>query len=137
MDNFHVIDPSYFDDAIAEFATYYDWYPQTGKTTDDLGRRHTSFDHQQIYCSLQPSESSLNQKNTGNITSKTYNLYCKSIYRVEIGDFVKFGNDWLHVDGVQNYDLWGVRQAKLTMVNLNSYVDFRDYIRYLDGELIV
>ena len=35
----HVIDPTYFYDAIEEFSFDYDLYVNTGKTVDNMGRR--------------------------------------------------------------------------------------------------
>ena len=133
----HVIDPTFFDSAILEFAFDYDWYAENGMIVDELGRRIPSFSKQTINGSLQPKVSSLRQSLTGNTTSLKYSFYCKSLYRIDIGDFIHYKNRWLHVDALYDIDEWGVRSVDLTMVDLNNYKDFKDYLRYLDGEKII
>ena len=133
----HVIDPTYFYDAIEQFAFNYDWYVQNGTEIDDLGRRKASFQKLKIRGSLQPQGTNLNQSTSGNTENLKYNFYCKSLYRINVGDFIFYKNRFLHVDGFRDYDEWGVREAYLTMINLNNYHDFKEYLKYLDGEIIV
>ena len=130
----HVIDPTFFFDAILEFAFDYDWYAMTGWETDEMKRRVAKFDHRIIDGSLQPERSSIDFKVTGNTNTLKYNFYCKSLYRINLGDFIHYKDRWLHVDEVQDYDEWGVRQVALTMVNLTDYRDFEAYLKYLNGE---
>ena len=133
----HVIDPTYFYDAIEWFAFNYDWYVVSDTGLDDLGRRINTFQKMTIRGSLQPQGTSLNQSTAGNTENLKYEFYCKSLYRINIGDFIFYKNRWLHVDGVHDYDEWGVRQASLTMINLNDYHDFQEYLSYLNGGTIV
>ena len=134
MSQNHVIDPTYFFDAILEFAFDYDWYVMTGYELDDMKRKVAKFDHRTINGSLQPQTGNINFSNSGNTTQLKYNFYCKSLYRINFGDFIFYKNRYLHVDEVQDYDEWGVRQVSLTMVNLTDYRDFEAYIKYLNGE---
>ena len=138
MSDRRIIDPDFFDEAIGEFRFQYNWFIENSKKVDDLGRLVSSFDKQTIYGSLQPDASTLNQSVDGNYQSLKYRFYCKAIYRINIGDFLQDDDgNYLHVDGVQNYDGWGVRQCTLTMVTLNQYKNFQDYIKYLNGEKIL
>lgn len=133
----HVVDPTYFYDAIEWFAFDYDWYPIDSSELDDLGRRVNTFKKTRIRGSLQPQGSSLQFSTTGNTEALKYEFYCRSMYRINIGDFIFYKNRWLHVDGVHDYDEWGVRQATLTMINLNDYHDFKEYLAYLNGAMLV
>ena len=137
MSQNHVVDPTYFYEAIEWFAFDYDWYPIVSSDLDDLGRRINTFKKTTIRGSLQPRESTLNLSTSGNTESLKYDFYCKSLYRIDIGDFIFYKNRWLHVDGVHDYDEWGVREATLTMVNLNDYHDFQEYLAYLNGATLV
>ena len=133
----HVIDPTFFYDALEWFSFNYDWYVVDGTALDELGRRTNSFKKMKIRGSLQPQGSTLLQSLDRNTESLKYEFYCKSIYRIDIGDFIFYKNRWLHVDGKHDYDKWGVRQASLTMVNLNDYKDFQEYLMYLNGGITV
>lgn len=133
----HVIDPTYFYDAIEWFAFDYDWYVLDSTGLDDLGRRTNTFKKLKIRGSLQPQGTSLKQSINGNTEDLKYNFYCKSLYRINIGDFIFYKNRFLHCDGFRDYDEWGVREASLTMVNLNNYHDFQEYLKYLNGGMIV
>lgn len=135
--NNHLIDPSYFYDAIEEFAFNYDWYVQTKPKIDDEGKLNIDFDLQTIRGSLQSLGKTLNQSATGNTETMTYSFYCKSLYRVNIGDFLNYKDKWLHVDTVKDYDEFGVRECGLTSVELTDYHDLNEYVRYLKGEEIV
>lgn len=130
----HVIDPTFFFDAILEFSFDYDWYASKGVVLDDMKRRVTQFDHQIINGSLQPQTGSISFNTSGNTHRLQYKFYCKSLYRINFGDFIHYKNRWLHVDEVQDYDEWGVREVSLTMVNITDYRDFEAYIKYLQGE---
>ena len=130
----HIIPPTYFDTAIELFSFDYDWYVVSEKTVDEFGRSKTIFEKRTIRGSLQPQQSKKNFSNTGNTTQQTYNFYCKSVYRINIDDFICYNNTLLHVDGMQPYDEYGVRVCSLTMVNINAYRDLEEYIRFLDGE---
>lgn len=137
MSQNHVIDPTFFYDAIEWFAFDYDWFAVTELGLDDLGRERRNFQKMKIRGSLQPQASSINFSTAGNTENLKYEFYCKSIYRINFGDFIFYKNRYLHVDGVHDYDEWGVRQVSLTMINLNDYRDFKDFILYLDGGKLV
>lgn len=133
----HIIDPTYFYDAIEQFAFNFDWYVVNASTIDDLGRRINSFDKKIIRGSLQSQGISLKQDIKLNSEDMDYRFYCKSLYRIKIGDFMFYKNRWLHVESVRDFDEWGVRSARLKMVNLNDYRDFNEYINYLNGGSII
>lgn len=133
----HLIDPTFFFSAIEEFAFDYDWYACKGKKLDDLHKLVYDFDKRTIRGSLQTQGLSLDMSKTGNINTNEYNFYCKSLYRISIGDFIFYKNTWLHVDSVHEYDEWGVRECHLKMVQLSAYKDLEEYVRYLNGEEII
>ena len=133
----HLIDPSYFYDVIEEFAFDYDIYVKTGEVQDEYFRAKMTFEKKTIRGSLQTQGLSLNQTKTGNTQTNEYNFYCKSLYRINIGDFIFYKGQWLHVDSVHEYDEWGVREAHLTMVQLSSYKDLEEYVKYIEGQEIV
>ena len=133
----HVIDPTFFFDAILEFAFDYDWYPIKEKGLDDMKRQVVTYDHQTINGSLQPQAGNIDFKPAGNTVNLVYKFYCKSLYRIHIGDFIHYKDRYLYVNETQDYDEWGVREATLTMANLTDYRDFREYLKYLQGEVTV
>lgn len=133
----HLIDPSYFYDTIEEFAFDYDIYVKTGEVQDEYFRAKMTFEKKTIRGSLQTQRLSLNQTKTGNTQTNEYNFYCKSLYRINIGDFIFYKGQWLHVDSVHEYDEWGVREAHLIMVQLSSYKDLEEYVKYIEGQEIV
>ena len=133
----HLIDPSYFYYAIEQFAFDYDIFIQTAETTDEFYRKKYSYEKKTIRGSLQTQGLSLSQSKTGNIQTNEYSFYCKSLYRINIGDFIFYKGQWLHVDSVHEYDEWGVREAHLTMVQLSSYRDLEEYVKYINGDIIV
>ena len=133
----HVIDPTYFFDAIEEFRFTYDWYVNSGKTLDDYGRMINSYTKQDINGSLQPEGVRIVQKNEGNIEQMEYKFYCKSLYRISIGDFINYKNKWLWVTEVQDYDEWGVRECTLSQTDLNLHKDLLEYYKYLNGDIII
>lgn len=133
----HLIDPTYFFDAIEEFSFTYDIYVKVGETQDEYHRIKTTYDKQSIRGSLQSQGLNFSQKKEGNRYTNDYNFYCKSLYRIDIGDFIHYKNLWLYVKDVHEYDEWGVREASLEMVQLSAYKDLRDYVAYLKGEKII
>lgn len=133
----HLIDPSFFYEAIEEFAFDYDAYIETGRKMDESHKYIYTYEKKTIRGSLQTQGLSLSQSKQGNRMSNSYNFYCKSLYRINIGDFIHYKETWLHVDDVHEYDEWGVREAKLTMVQLSSYRDLAEYVKYISGEKIV
>ena len=133
----HLIDPSYFYDAIEEFAFDYDIYIQVDRKLDEYHRLSYSFEKTIIRGSLQTQGLSLSMSKKGNTQANTYNFYCKSLYRINIGDFIHYKNMWLHVNSVHEYDEWGVREATLEMVQLSAYKDLEEYVKYINGDIIV
>lgn len=133
----HVLDPTYFYDAIEEFAFNFDWYPIKDTSINELGKRHFTYDHQTIHGSLQSQGTNLRQSVDLNTEDMQYRFYCKSLYRISIGDFIKYKNRYLRVTSVRDYDEYGVRSCTLQMVNLINYKDFQLYLKYLEGQVIV
>lgn len=133
----HVIDPTYFYDAIEEFSFNFDCYIVVGKTLDETGRIKTSFEKQMIRGSLQSRGTELQQKQDGNMTAMRYEFYCKSLYRLNIGDFIVYKNRYLLCKTVYDYDEYGVRSASLEQVQLTSYRDLLEYIKFLEGKELV
>ena len=134
----HVIDPSYFYDAIEEFAFNYTLYYRSDvPARDEYGMLSYSFTKTSIRGSLQSRGKTLQQSKSGNTQTMTYNFYCKSLYRINIGDFIEYKNRFLLVKDVQDYDEWGVRECSLEMINLVDYQDLNDYVKYILGEKTV
>lgn len=133
----HLVDPTYFYDAIEEFSFNFTIYTVTNKTIDDYGNVKYTYDNAIIRGSLQSDGTRLVQSQEGNTTVVKYRFYCKSLYRINIGDIIEYKNKYLRVDFVQDYDEYGVRNCELTMIQLTAYRDLRDYIRYLNGEVLV
>ena len=134
----HVIDPTFFYDAIEQFAFDFEWYPiKKAPIVDPLGKLVYMYDQKIIRGSLQ-SQGTHQQFNVDlNTENMQYNFYCKSLYRISIGDFIHYKDRWLRVNFIQDYDEWGVRNATLQMVNLSNYQDFQDYLKYLNGQKTV
>ena len=133
----HVIDPTYFYDAIEEFAFDYTCYVVVGKDINDYGKVVTSYSTQTIRGSLQTEGVSLSQNHTGNLYDLKYNFYCKSLYRINIGDIIYYNGNYLRTISVHDYDEYGVRECKLEMIQLSAYRDLADYIKFINGEEIV
>lgn len=134
----HCVDPFYFYDAIELFTFEYDWYVQIDKSIDDYGNVSYKYDKRSILGSFQSEGLRVNFSKSGNTHLKTYNFYCKSLYRINEGDFIVYNNNFYRVDGITNdYDEYGVRGATLTMVQLTQYRDLQEYIKYLNGEITV
>lgn len=133
----HLIDPSYFYDAIEQFAFNYDIYIQSEEIRDEYFRTTFTYSKQLIRGSLQTQGLNINRSKHGNTNQNEYNFYCKSLYRINIGDFIYYKNQWLLCDSVHEYDEWGVREAHLTMVQLTAYKDLLEYVKYINGEEIV
>ena len=133
----HVIDPSYFYDAIEQFAFNYKWYVIKNEESDEFYRTITHFDEKIIRGSLQSQGTKIIRSKEGNITEHIYEFYCKSLYKINEGDFILYNNSYLIVTEFQDYDEWGVRSCVLKRIQLSEYKDFSDYIKYLNGEKII
>lgn len=133
----HLIDPSYFDDAIEEFSFDYDWYHIVGMEIDELGNQKHSFEKMTLRGSLQPGSTRRRMDKEGMVETKPYEFYCKSIYRISSGDFIKFNEEWLIVTSVQMYDEYGVRHVSLESADMALYQDLLEAEKALNGEIIV
>lgn len=133
----HVIDPTFFYDVIEEFAFNFNIYVVDKKTVSDSGKIKTEYIKQTIRGSLQSKGTMLIQKNNGNTNTMTYMFYCKSLYRINIGDIIEYKGNYLMCDSVRDYDEYGVRSAHLQMITLTAYRDLKDYIDYIEGRKIV
>lgn len=133
----HVIDPTYFYDAIEEFAFNYQIFIRTEKNIDEYGCVSYSYEQNTIRGSLQTQGSRLNQSKSGNKVNVTYKFYCKSLYRIDIGDVIYYKEKYLMCIDTHEYDEYGVREATLEMVTLTEYKDLAEYINYLNGVELV
>lgn len=134
----HVIDPTFFYDVIEEFSFDYDIYVlEENDEPDEYGRIINKYNKDIIRGSLQTQGITEIQSKDGNKQDLTYDFYCKSLYKINIGDIIEYEGNFLRVNFVKNYDEYGVREARLKMINLAAYRDFADYIKYLKGEKIV
>ena len=133
----HVIDPTYFYDAIEEFAFNYTLYVNTGKNIDEYGKTVLLYSKQTIRGSLQSEGININRSKDGNTNNKVYNFYCKSLYRIDINDVLEYKNNYYIVTFVQDYDVYGVRNVQLKNIELSQYRDLASYIKYLKGESLV
>lgn len=133
----HVIDPTYFYDCIEEFSFNYNIYIVEKKDTDASGNVKRTYSKNVIRGSLQSQGVELRQSKDGNTKEMRYNFYCKSLYRIDIGDIIEYKNRYLRVESVKDFDEYGVRECSLLMVQLTKYRDLADYIKYLQGEKLV
>lgn len=133
----HVIDPTYFYDAIEEFSFNFVIYIVTGKTLNEDGKYTYNYDKQIIRGSLQSQGKSLEQSKEGNTDEVRYNFYCKSLYRIDIGDIIEYKGKYLRCESIRDYDEYGCRSAELRMVQLTACRDLAAYIKYLTGVQLV
>lgn len=133
----HVIDPTYFYDCIEEFSFNYNIYVVEKKEIDASGNVKRTYSKNVIRGSLQSQGVELRQSKDGNTKEMRYNFYCKSLYRIDIGDIIEYKNRYLRVESVKDFDEYGVRECSLRMVQLTKYRDLADYIKYLQGEKLV
>ena len=133
----HVVDPTYFYDAIEEFAFNYNWFVKNSENVDDYGRVVSGYDQKIIRGSLQSQGSSIIQEKTGNKIRHDYNFYCKSLYRINKYDIIQYKDNYYMVTEVHDYDEWGVRSASLSIITLTEHKDFNDYLEYLNGTKLV
>lgn len=133
----HVIDPTYFYDAINEFSFDYKLYRLSSKNIDEYGRRINSYTLESISGSLQSQGTQLIQSTSGNTRVKSYEFYCKSLYRIDIGDVIEYKGNYLMCKSVNDYDEYGVRRARLELISLTTYRDLADYVKYLEGQKLV
>lgn len=137
MSQNHILDPTFFYDAIEEFSFNFDVYVVTAKTINEYGKTITTYTKTTIRGSLQSEGTKLSQNLSGNMTTMSYSFYCKSLYRINIGDIIEYKNNYLLVASVQDYDEYGCRSCDLEQIQLTAYRDLADYIAYLNGTKIV
>ena len=133
----HVIDPTYFYDCVEEFSFDYNIYVVEKKEIDASGNVKRTNSKNAIRGSLQSQGVELRQSKDGNTKEMRYNFYCKSLYRIDIGDIIEYKNRYLRVESVKDFDEYGVRECSLRVVQLTKYRDLADYIKYLQGEKLV
>lgn len=133
----HLVDPTYFYDAIEEFAFNYTIFVVEKDRVDEYGNTKLQYRKQKIRGSLQVQQKSERQSKDGNTYEVRYKFYCKSLYRIDIGDIVEYNGDYLRVNDVHPYDEYGVREASLEMIQLAAYRDFADYLKYIEGIKLV
>lgn len=133
----HIIDPTFFFDAIEEFSFDYDIYVKTGKTIDDRGYSVGGFTKEKIRGSLQPTGVSVTRSKSGNIITKDHEFYCKALYRIDIGDILEYKGNYYICTGVSEYDEYGVRSASLKLTTLTAQKDLDAYLKYINGEEII
>lgn len=133
----HVIDPTFFYDAINEFSFDYDIYIVSKSGVNEYGNPIVTYTKNSISGSLQIQTKREKQSKDGNTDDVQYMFYCKSLYQINIGDIIKYKADYLRVNDILPYDEYGVRQASLTMIQLTAYRDFADYIKYLEGTKLI
>ena len=133
----HVVDPTWFYDALELFSFTYDCYIVTNKKVDEYGDTKYVYEQYEIPGSLQSQGTTVNFTMTGNTENMEYKFYCKSLYRINIGDFILYKNRLLNVYSVNDYDEYGVRECSLKLVELSNYRDLQEYIKYINGETIV
>lgn len=133
----HVIDPTYFYDAIEEFSFNFVLYVCTETGIDERGRTTATYSSQIVRGSLQSQGSKYNREKSGATVSHDYKFYCKSLYRINIGDVLEYKGNYYQVTGVQDYDEYGCRECDLTMIQLTNNRNLADYIKYLNGEELV
>lgn len=134
----HIIDPTYFYDAIDMFAFNYTIYRKNAvDEIDEYGRAKISYKKDIISGSFQTQGNDKSRKASGNTDSELVNFYCKSIYRIHKDDIVeRYGNYYI-VNGIHNYDEWGVREATLSMINISQNRDFSEWLKFQTGGIIV
>lgn len=130
----HVIDPTFFFDAINEFSFEYTIYVVNKENdVDEYGNTKLSYYKKTIIGSLQVQTNRERQSKDGNTNEVNYMFYCKSLYRINIGDIIEYNGMFLRCNEIHPYDEYGCREAALTMIQLSQYRDFADYIKYLRG----
>lgn len=134
----HLIDPTFFFDAIEEFSFNYPIYVvNKSPIVDDYGNTKLEYTKSTIRGSLQIQTSRERQSKTGNTREITYMFYCKSLYRIDVGDIIEYDNNYLRCYETHPYDEFGCREASLKVIQLTGYRDFADYLKYLKGEKLI
>lgn len=131
----HIIDPTFFDDAIDEYSFEYEAYIVSNIEPNEYGMQKATFDKVKVRGSLQTQGSTLSQNAKGNVVSNRFKFYYKSKYRLNIGDFMTYDNKLLHVINSQPYNEYGVRECTLEMTQLNEHRDLAEFIHLQTGDV--
>ena len=76
----HIIDPTYFYDAIEEFSfNYVIFRKNKGDEIDEYGRAIPNYVKDTIRGSFQTEGTKMSRKVKGNVQSENVNFYCKSL----------------------------------------------------------
>ena len=134
----HQIPVTYFWDAIDEFELKdYDIYVVVGQTMNDRHMTEKTYQKSVIRGSLQTSGGYRKSKNKqGSTTAATFRFYCKSLYQINLDDFIMLEDGTLLICTAvdEPYNEWGVRAATLEMTQLYMHRDLEKYIKTLSGE---
>lgn len=133
----HLIDPTYFYDCVEEFSFNYPIYVLSNISYDAHGKQVATYEKNIIRGSLQDQGIRVTQEKGGNVKTNQFRFYCKSLYRINIGDVICYHNNYLRVNEVKTYDEYGVRSCTLEMIKLSNYRDLQAYINFLNGEELV
>ena len=133
----HVIDPTFFYDAIEEFAFDYTCFIVKDVEYDEEGNTIYKWSHQIVRGSFQRDMTKRSKSKSGSTDSADSHFYCKSLYRLNMGDVIEYHHNYYMIDGVNDYDEFGVRECELKMIQLTKYRDLCDYIKYIRGEKLV
>lgn len=131
----HIIDPTFFYDAIDMYSFNYDAYIVRNIERDEYGRQKSTFDKVKVRGSMQTQGANLSQSKTGNTVSNRFKFYYKSKYRLNIGDFMIYDNKLLHIVDSQPYNEYGVRECALEMAQLNEHRDLAEFIKLQTGDI--
>lgn len=135
--NNHVLNPTFFYPAIELFSFNYTAFIKNGQTLDEEGNRHDRFQQVTIRGSLQSQGSRKQYKTDGNSYEKSYRFYCKSLYRIDKDDFIRYKHQWLKVTDVTDIDEYGCRECSLSEVMITGYKDLDEYNDYIEGVELV
>ena len=134
----HIIDPTYFYDAVEEFAfNYVIYHKYEGDSIDEYGRATPNYKKDIIRGSFQTQGTSVKRDVKGNTMSEEVNFYCTSLYRIHENDIIERNGNYYLCGSTHNYDEWGVREASLTMKQLYELRDFEEWLKYQTGGSIV
>ncbi len=132
--NNHIIDPTFFFDAIDMYSFDYIAYIVKGVTRDDYGMQRSEYSKVKVRGSLQTQGSRLSQSKTGNVVSNTFKFYHKGTYSLNIGDFIIYNDKLLHIIDITSYAEYGVSECTLEMTQLNEHRDLAEFIHLQTGD---
>lgn len=137
MPNNHVIDPTFFNEAIETFSFDNVFYRRVKQGVDEFYEQKVTYTSYPLRGSLQSQGTRIVKRPEGNIIEIRYNFYCKSIYRIDKGDLIIYKNDLLRVEEMHPYDEYGVRSCRLLVVDFSGYQDLLEYLKYQEGRELI